>query len=182
MSDTLNAKQTAFVREYLIDSNGKQAAIRAGYAPKNAEVRASELLRKSKVKSLLAEKTEVLEEEAGMRAIDAMEEVRALATSNIMDGMEYDPGTREFTFKSPDQIPKEFWKACSELTTYQLPEGGGLAIKVKMHPKLQALKMEYDRHKLVGQDVNINNFAIGHVNQLQVNAAMRRAGMKTTEE
>jgi phage terminase small subunit len=46
----LNPKQAAFCREYVRDCNGKQAAIRAGYAPKTAEVRAVQLLRILKVK------------------------------------------------------------------------------------------------------------------------------------
>lgn len=50
----MNVRQTAFVQEYLIDLNGKQAAIRAGYAPKNAEVTASKLLRTAKVKAEVA--------------------------------------------------------------------------------------------------------------------------------
>lgn len=46
----MNNRQLAFCREYVKDSNGKQAAIRAGYAPKNAEITASQLLRVPKVK------------------------------------------------------------------------------------------------------------------------------------
>lgn len=46
----LTNKQLAFCREYVIDSNGKQAAIRAGYKPDNAEVQASQHLTKLKVK------------------------------------------------------------------------------------------------------------------------------------
>jgi phage terminase small subunit len=34
----LTAKQQQFIHEYLIDLNGKQAAIRAGYSPKTADV------------------------------------------------------------------------------------------------------------------------------------------------
>ncbi|MCI5929036.1 MAG: terminase small subunit [Pseudoflavonifractor capillosus] len=40
----LTAKQAAFVREYLIDLNATQAAIRAGYSAKTANVIACELL------------------------------------------------------------------------------------------------------------------------------------------
>jgi len=40
----LTPKQQRFVQEYLIDLNGRQAAIRAGYAPGSAEVTASRLL------------------------------------------------------------------------------------------------------------------------------------------
>lgn len=40
----LTAKQSAFCEEYLIDLNGTQAAIRAGYSPDSATSTASELL------------------------------------------------------------------------------------------------------------------------------------------
>ena len=40
----LPPKQQRFVEEYLVDLNGTQAAIRAGYAPKSAVVTASQLL------------------------------------------------------------------------------------------------------------------------------------------
>lgn len=47
----LNPKQARFVEEYLVDLNGKQAAIRAGYAPGSAEVAASRLLTVDKVRA-----------------------------------------------------------------------------------------------------------------------------------
>lgn len=47
----LTPKQEAFCREYLIDLNGKQAAIRAGYSSKTAEVQASRLLSNAKVQA-----------------------------------------------------------------------------------------------------------------------------------
>lgn len=46
----LTPRQERFCREYLIDLNGKQAAIRTGYSPKTAEVQASHLLSIPKVK------------------------------------------------------------------------------------------------------------------------------------
>lgn len=45
----LTPKQELFVKEYLVDLNGKQAAIRAGYAPASAEVHASRMLSNAKV-------------------------------------------------------------------------------------------------------------------------------------
>ena len=38
----LSLKQRRFIAEYLKDGNGTQAAIRAGYAPKNARITASQ--------------------------------------------------------------------------------------------------------------------------------------------
>lgn len=45
----LTPKQSAFVAEYLIDLNATQAAIRAGYTPKGADVRGCKLLVNDKV-------------------------------------------------------------------------------------------------------------------------------------
>ena len=50
----LTPKQAKFVREYLKDSNGKAAAIRAGYAEGSAKVTGSRLLTNANVKALLA--------------------------------------------------------------------------------------------------------------------------------
>src|SRR5271168_284940 len=49
----LTPKRARFVEEYLVDVNGKAAAIRAGYSPKNAEVQASRLLSYVKVRVAL---------------------------------------------------------------------------------------------------------------------------------
>lgn len=51
---TLAAKQKLFVQEFLIDANGKQAAIRAGYSPKTAEQQASRLLSNVKVQEAIS--------------------------------------------------------------------------------------------------------------------------------
>ena len=50
----LQPRQLFFVEEYLIDLNGKEAAIRAGYAPEAAAVRAAKLLRRPKVREAVA--------------------------------------------------------------------------------------------------------------------------------
>lgn len=41
----LTPMQQAFANEYIVDFNGKQAAVRAGYSPKAANVKASQLLK-----------------------------------------------------------------------------------------------------------------------------------------
>jgi phage terminase small subunit len=50
----LTPKQALFVKEYLIDLNGTQAAIRAGYSKKTAYSIAEELLRKPEIKEAVA--------------------------------------------------------------------------------------------------------------------------------
>jgi phage terminase small subunit len=50
MKRKLTPKQTLFIKEYMIDKNATQAAIRAGYSAKTAEVIGFENLRKPKIK------------------------------------------------------------------------------------------------------------------------------------
>lgn len=52
---TLTAKQQQFVKEYLVDLNATQAAIRAGYSQKNADKIGSELLGKTRVAQAVQE-------------------------------------------------------------------------------------------------------------------------------
>ena len=54
-SGKLTAKQQRFVEEYLVDPNGTQEAIRAGYSPKVAHVQGSRLLSNDKVKAAIHE-------------------------------------------------------------------------------------------------------------------------------
>jgi phage terminase small subunit len=50
-NDKLTPKQQLFVKEYLIDLNATQAAIKAGYSEKTAEVIGFENLRKPKIQA-----------------------------------------------------------------------------------------------------------------------------------
>ena len=49
----LTPKQRAFIREYIIDRNGTQAAIRAGYSKNGADVAAIRLLGDARIKKIL---------------------------------------------------------------------------------------------------------------------------------
>ena len=57
-------RQAQFAQEYVVDFNGKQAAIRSGYSKKTAESQASRLLRNVKVRS---EIERLLEDPVGKR-------------------------------------------------------------------------------------------------------------------
>lgn len=60
--DTLTGRQSAFVKEYLLDHNGTQAAIRAGYSPASAKQIASENLSKYDVSTALEKREAALTE------------------------------------------------------------------------------------------------------------------------
>jgi phage terminase small subunit len=56
----LTPKQAKFVEEYLIDLNGTQAAIRAGYSAKRADAIAYELLRKPEIQESIRKRRDEL--------------------------------------------------------------------------------------------------------------------------
>ena len=58
----LTAKQDRFCDEYLIDCNGTQAAIRAGYSERTANRIASQLLAKKEIQEAIAERQKRLSE------------------------------------------------------------------------------------------------------------------------
>lgn len=72
----LNKKQQAFCEEYLIDLNGTQAAIRAGYSSKTAYSIASELLKKPEISEYIAG---LLDEAKSKRIADATEVLEYLS-------------------------------------------------------------------------------------------------------
>ena len=51
----LTARQTNFVAAYLVDGNGTQAAIRAGYSPTSARQIATRMMSKASIRAAVAE-------------------------------------------------------------------------------------------------------------------------------
>lgn len=68
MAELQNAKHELFANEYIIDLNGNQAAIRAGYSEKTARIQASKLLSNpnisARIEELKAERMQRVEVEA----------------------------------------------------------------------------------------------------------------------
>jgi phage terminase small subunit len=70
---TLNPKQQAFCREYLIDLNATQAAIRAGYSQKTANTKGAQLLAIVDIKERIQADLEKLTNERVAKAQEVME-------------------------------------------------------------------------------------------------------------
>ena len=59
--DKLNPKQKRFVKEYCVDLNGTQAAIRAGYSKKTANEQAAQILAKLSIQEAVKEEQSKIE-------------------------------------------------------------------------------------------------------------------------
>lgn len=79
----LTPKQERFVAEYLVDLNGTQAAIRAGYSERTANRAACELLTKPDIQALISERKARQLERADLTATRVLEELRRLAFSDL---------------------------------------------------------------------------------------------------
>jgi phage terminase small subunit len=84
----LTLKQLRFVEEFVVDLNGKQAAIRAGYSPKTAEVQASRLLSNAKVDAAVKQAMQARSRRTGITADLVLIELAELAFSNVFDFIE----------------------------------------------------------------------------------------------
>lgn len=85
----LNEKQAAFVREYLIDLNATQAAIRAGYSEKTAQEQSSRLLSNAMVASHLEKAMAKRAERTEIKADRVITEAWSIMTADPREFMEY---------------------------------------------------------------------------------------------
>ena len=133
----LNAKQAAFVREYLKDFNAKQACIRAGYSAKTAEVNGPRLLRNARVQAAIEAGTAKLAAKAELTVADILERYTRIAETNVTDVVDFRRATKGkghgIVVKSLADIPEAARYAISEIA--ETPHG----IKVKFHSKTEAL-------------------------------------------
>lgn len=79
----LTEKQRRFCEEYLIDLNGTQAAVRAGYKAKTARAIAAENLTKPDIVKYLQELMRQRSERTGIEADAVIRELRDVAMSDV---------------------------------------------------------------------------------------------------
>ncbi|KQM18391.1 terminase small subunit [Novosphingobium sp. Leaf2] len=82
---SLTPKQQTFVDEYLIDLNGTQAAIRAGYSAKTATSQAERLLRNVDVQSAVCAQKAARSEKTGIDAAWVLARLAMEAQADLAD-------------------------------------------------------------------------------------------------
>lgn len=140
----LNPRQQRFCQEYIVDLNGTQAAIRAGYKEKNAAVVASQNLNKLNIQDKIQELQIERSKRTEITADDVIKELAKLGFSNMMDYITTQPDGSCFTDLS--KLTRDQSAAISEITTDEYVEGRGedsrliKKIKLKLHDKVSALE------------------------------------------
>jgi phage terminase small subunit len=137
----LTPKQEQFAREYVIDLNATQAAIRAGYSPKTAPAAASRLLTNVKVQELASALRAKTAEKLDITRERIMAEYAKLAFADMADFGEWDEHGNTRLSASKDLGDKT--AAVAEITVRDIPgsedESPSRLIKFKLHPKREAL-------------------------------------------
>ena len=85
MVKKLTAKQEIFVREYLIDLNATQAAIRAGYSAKTAQWIGPQQLTKSHVATAIQAQMDKRAAKIEISAEKVLQEIAKMAFANVQD-------------------------------------------------------------------------------------------------
>ena len=84
----LNARQAAFVREYLVDGNATKAAVRAGYSERTAQEISSRLLSKAMIKEAIAAAQAKVEKRVIERTAITKADVIAMAMEGVKGAKE----------------------------------------------------------------------------------------------
>jgi phage terminase small subunit len=182
----LTPKQARFVEEYLIDLNATQAATRAGYSPRSAEVEGCRLLKNAKVavmvQTAIAERSarteitadRVLKELAKLGFADLRKAV--IWRANVTGMVEGDDGaqrlavTNEVQLIDSDKLDDDTAAAISEVG--QDSRGG---LKIKMHDKRGALES-------IGRHLGMFTDKVEHSGRIAVSDGVDRPPKETRDE
>lgn len=150
----ITEKQRRFCEEYVVDLNGTQAAIRAGYSVNSANEQASRMLAKDNIQAEVARlKTEQSErtEITADRVLQAMAEV---AFGDIR-GMFNDDGS----LKRPHEWDDETAAAVAGMDVVTVSAGEGMVehvAKIKRTDRLRAMEMLARHLSLFNDKLDVN--------------------------
>lgn len=171
MGRKLTDKQQAFIEEYLIDLNGTQAAIRAGYSPKTANEAAARLLAKVSIQTELSRLKQKRSERVQVDAdyvLQRITDIDKMDIADIVDG--------KGNLKAILEWPKIWRQYISGMDVAEMFQKGGgeeraligVLKKIKWPDKLKNLE-------LMGKHVSVLAFKeqIGHSGEVTVVQAMK---------
>lgn len=139
MSDKLTPKQSMFVQEYLVDFNGTQACIRAGYSAKCADVMATKLVANGKIQARIQVGMRKREEKIGVTQADVLQFWCDIALTPLDELFDTGPdGT--LVPKSFDAMTTRAKRCISEIACYYDKDGNG-SQKIKRLDQIKASEM-----------------------------------------
>lgn len=155
----LSPKQQRFVEEYLIDLNGTQAAIRAGYSARTARVKASQQLAKVNIQDAIAVRQVALAAANDVTPARVIEELAHVGFADMTHYMRWGPdGVR---LRASEDLTPAQCRVVAEVSETTTKDGG--TIRLKLHNKLTALEKLGERlglWKTAQGDVTVNQYVL----------------------
>ena len=149
-TDKLSDKQKAFCEEYIVDFNGAQAAIRAGYGKSGAAVQATRLLTNVNIQAYLLECKARRNVRVELDADYVLRRLHALESFDI-NGIHDDNGN----ILPPSEWPEGATAIISGLKTKRTTFGTGddvgetVSREARLEPRIRALEL-MGKHVQVG--------------------------------
>nr|DAE11351.1 MAG TPA: Terminase small subunit [Myoviridae sp. ctWiL39] len=154
----LSDKRKAYVQEYLVDLNGTQAAIRAGYSPHSARKTASKLMANKAVRAEIDKALAARSRRTGVTADRVLAELGKVAFANPADVLDINNGGVRDDAAAEDL-------ACIAAVRVRIGDGG-IERDVRMCDKVKALEL-CGRH--LGMFVDRKEVSAGDGKKLDVN-------------
>lgn len=114
---SLNPRQITFCKEYLIDFNGTQAAIRAGFSEHTANEQASRLLAKANIRAEVDRLRKQREDRLEASADFVVRELMRLAKVNIRQAF-----NKDGSLKNIHEMPEDLTRCISSIEVKELWE------------------------------------------------------------
>lgn len=128
----LTPKQERFALEYLKDFNATQAAVRAGYSRKNADVYGPALLGNLGIAAFIEERRRVIFAALEAEVTDVIRQLTAVATSDLAQAFDL-----RGRLRSVHAMPEQFRRAVASLKVSR----DGQVIEIKLWDKNRALEL-----------------------------------------
>lgn len=130
-------KQRAFCREYAIDHNGTQAAVRAGYSKESASGTASRLLAEPHVQTEIQRLEDDAAERAAITVDDIVDAYRQIAEFDISSIFEWTTDGR-LTIRSFEDVPRAALGCIRSIEQKETKDGLPI-LSVSFYDRTQAL-------------------------------------------
>jgi len=138
-----NRRKRCFIAEYLVDFNGTQAAIRAGYSPKTATEQASRLLSNVNIRQEVQNQVEEKLNALGVNAFLVLQELAYVGFSDCRQIFKEDG-----TLKNLKELDEKAARAIASIEVFEEYAGRGderrligFTKKMKFWPKVPALEL-----------------------------------------
>lgn len=152
----LSARKSMFIREYLVDLNAAQAAIRAGYSPKSAETNGPRLLRDAQVAAAVQVAMDERAKRVGMTADEVLAELKAIGMSDVRH-YQFGEGSDPLVLaeNAPDHAMRAVSSVKRRIRRIHKQDGPDEEIEdveFKLWDKPTALRLAGQHLKLFGED------------------------------